>query len=159
MGFLTKTNINILANRTPFLNTIALVLFILSFAPDVSNPVLYLSNVLYIWNFARKMFTTSTYWHNLISRLNNPLTICIPFTSLLFLIIYKRDAAWTINNNADIASPCLLPLYNGKYSQIVPFVMHSMLIWTQFGSNLRIDHQNWISNAILSNTFIITHFQ
>ena len=105
------------------------------------------------------MFTSSTYWHNLISRLNNPLTICIPFKSLLFLIIHKRDAAWTINNNADIASPCLLPLYNGKYSQIVPFVMHSMLIWTQLRSNLRIDHQNWISNAILSNTFIITHFQ
>ena len=49
--------------------------------------------------------------------------------SLSFLIIHDRGSAWIINNNADIASPCLMPLDNGKYSEIVPFVMRALFAY------------------------------
>ena len=110
--------------------TIPFVLFISSFDPEIVSKscMIFKHGVIYV-EFFKKMFVSSTYWHNFISRSTPPLMIFIPFISLLFLIIHDRGSAWIINNNADIASPCLMPLDNGKYSEIVPFVMRALFAY------------------------------
>ena len=110
--------------------TIPFVLFILSFDPEIFSKscIIFKHGAIYV-KFFKKMFVSSTYWHNFISRSTPPLMIFIPFISLLFLTIHDRGSAWIINNNADIASPCLMPLDNGKYSEIVPFVMRALFAY------------------------------
>ena len=111
-------------------STIPYILFILSFDPEIFSKscIIFKHGAIYVDIF-KKMFVSSTYWHNFISRSTPPLMIFIPFISLFFLIIHDRGSAWIINNNADIASPCLMPLDSGKYSEIVPFVMRALFAY------------------------------
>ena len=146
MRFPVRTNINIFPKSTPgtfsgpitnsmspnfpifsSLTTIPFVLFMLSLAPEsYSNSFITFKHGSIYMEFHKKMLVPSTYWHHFISFSIPPLEVFIPLISLLFLIILERGSAWIINNIADIASPCMIPLDNGRYSEIVPFVMSAL---------------------------------